>query len=224
MQNNCSHNLKVAGNPFKLFARALPALVALTVLAPGVLAADEVILKPAVPQMDQMPVEKPKTPLQAGVEHNVQHSVQAPVKRNKQKKIEAKIDLRDLFNGRLRTGAMQDGGELSRYNLESQRGIGIIGVRFLSMIGHQPVINTVFPGTPAAKVGVQPDDIIVAVDGVPTHGLTRDECYDLIVGTPNTPVTLSLKRSGTFFVRTMTRMDFLDIRDPRVQQAYKAGL
>lgn len=213
---------KTARKTCKMFVRALPAILALSFVVPGVLAADDPVLKLAVPQMDETPTtEKPKAPLQAGVEHNVKHQSSIPAKRKK--KIEAKVDLRDLFNGRLRTGAMQD-GELSRFNLESQRGIGIIGVRFLSMIGHQPVINTVFPGTPAAKVGVQPDDIIVAVDGVPTHGLTRDECYDLIVGTPNTPVTLSLRRNGTFFVRTMTRMDFLDIRDPRVQQAYKAGL
>jgi len=217
---------KTAGKTLKLFARALPAILALSFFVPSVIAADDPVLKLAVPQMDVTPTDKSNktaSPLQAGVEHNVKHSSSPPARR-KPKKVQSKVDYVDLFNGSYRSGAMQDGGELSRFNLESQRGIGIIGVRFLSMIGHQPVINTVFPGTPAAKVGVQAEDIIVAVDGVPTHGLTRDECYDLIVGTPNTPVTLSLRRNGTFFVRTMTRMDFLDIRDPRVQQAYKAGL
>lgn len=216
---------KTAGRTLKLFARTLPAFLALSFWGPAAIAADDPVLKLAVPQMDETPTSKSNksaSPLQAGVEHNVKHSSSVPPRR-KQKKVESKVDYVDLFNGRYRSGAMQD-GELSRFNLDSQRGIGIIGVRFLSMIGHQPVINTVFPGTPAAKVGVQAEDIIVAVDGVPTHGLTRDECYDLIVGTPNTPVTLSLRRNGTFFVRTMTRMDFLDIRDPRVQQAYKAGL
>lgn len=175
-------------------------------------------LKPAVPKMDTLK-EKHKDPLRAGVQHN---AVVAPTKKKKKLKAQARDQ---LFRGQAGTAGLGAGGLRSsagqnQLEMEIQRGIGIIGVKFTSVSGYPPLIHTVFPGTPAADVGVMPEDEIVAVDGVPTAGLSREECYDLIVGTPNTPVTLSLKRRYGFVVKKMTRMDFNDIRDPAVRRAY----
>ena len=110
--------------------------------------------------------------------------------------------------------------------LESQtkRGIGIIGVKFIAYEKMPPIINRVFAGTPAAKAGLQPNDAIVAVDGVPTYGLRKEECYDLIVGTPNTPVTLSIRRGTSFSVYTMTRMDHTELTSPSIRRAYGIDL
>jgi len=105
-----------------------------------------------------------------------------------------------------------------------ESGIGIIGVKFVASLGHPPVINRVFPGTPAFEMGLRTNDVIVAVDGVPTHGLTKDEVYGMIVGTPNTPVTISISRNGDFIARTMNRMDFNDIRDPQVRLDYMRSM
>lgn len=105
-------------------------------------------------------------------------------------------------------------------NSSVQSGIGIIGVKFVLTLGRPPVINRVFPGTPSATVGLRNGDIIIAVDGVPTLGLTKEEVYQMIVGSPGTPVTVTVMRNGDYLPRTMTRMDFNDITDPIVRRDY----
>jgi hypothetical protein len=103
-----------------------------------------------------------------------------------------------------------------------QSGIGIIGVKFIMGFGRPPIINRVFPGTPAFEKGLRTNDIIIAVDGIPTFGLTKDEVYNMIVGTPHTPVTISFRRKNDFQVRTMDRMDFNEITDPQVRRDYQS--
>ncbi len=105
---------------------------------------------------------------------------------------------------------------------DATSGIGIIGVKFVMAMGRPPIINRVFPGTPASEKGLRTNDIIIAVDGVPTFGLTKDEVYNMIVGTPNTPVTISVRRNQDFEVCKMLRMDFNDIKDPRVRRDYQS--
>jgi C-terminal processing protease CtpA/Prc len=105
-----------------------------------------------------------------------------------------------------------------------EQSVGIIGVKFHKLPDGPAVINTVFAGTPAAKAGMHVDDQIVAVDGVPTRNLNKDQCYDLIVGSPNTPVTLSVLRRQNFDVKQMVRMDFNDIPDPLVRRDYLNSL
>jgi PDZ domain len=107
-------------------------------------------------------------------------------------------------------------------NAQAQLGIGIIGVKFVMALGRPPVINRVFPGTPAFEQGLKRDDIIVAVDGVPTFGLTKDEVFNMIVGTPNTPVSISIRHNQDFRVCKMIRMDFNDIKDPQVRRDYQS--
>jgi hypothetical protein len=107
-------------------------------------------------------------------------------------------------------------------NAQAQLGIGIIGVKFVMAFGRPPVINRVFPGTPAFEQGLKADDIIVAVDGVPTFGLTKDEVFNMIVGTPNTPVSVSVRHNQDFRVCKMLRMDFNEIKDPKVRRDYQS--
>lgn len=217
-------NKKRNSNPFVFsLAAALVALFfASAALAQGdvhQIAQDEPVLKPDIPKLDVVPK---KEPLKGGVEHNFKGGDD---RAKKKKKLKSSTN-QSLFQPKSRLGAALDNNrfnsQVNETKLESQaeRSIGIIGVRFVSTNGSPPVINTVFPGTPAATAGVVPNDFIVAVDGVPTSGLTRDECYDLIIGTPNTPVTLSLRRGSNFFVRTMNRMDLNEMTDPRVKHAY----
>lgn len=175
-------------------------------------------LQMAEPKLDNTPVPQAipskKEPLKAGVQH---HEKLGKEKKNKKFKLsqeKSRLDMQTQ-NGRLQSNTNQ-----GFFDTSIQSNIGIIGVKFLCQQGYSPVVNNVFPGTPAFTAGIVPEDVIVAVDGVPTQGLNREECYDLIVGTPNTPVTLSLRHGGEFRAKTLTRMDFNDIKDPRIRQAY----
>lgn len=153
-------------------------------------------------------------PLKAGVQHHEKLAKEKKSKKFKLSQEKSRLDMQTQ-NGRLQSNANQ-----GFFDTSIQSNIGIIGVKFLCQQGYSPVVNNVFPGTPAFTAGIVPEDVIVAVDGVPTAGLDRQECYDLIVGTPNTPVTLSLRRGNEFRAKTLTRMDFNDIKDPRIRQAY----
>lgn len=177
-------------------------------------------LQMAEPKLDnsapapQESIHKKTEPLKAGVQHHEKLSKEKKNKKFKLSQEKSRLDMQTQ-NGRLQSNANQ-----GFFDSSIQSNIGIIGVKFLCQQGYSPVVNNVFPGTPAFTAGIVPEDVIVAVDGVPTAGLNREECYDLIVGTPNTPVTLSLRHGNEFRAKTLTRMDFNDIKDPRIRQAY----
>ncbi len=60
----------------------------------------------------------------------------------------------------------------------------------------QLVIVSPIDGTPAARAGLQPDDIILEVDGKPIAGMDLNEAVALIRGPVGTEVTLTILRSG----------------------------
>lgn len=181
------------------------------------LAETDALLKPDIPKLDER--LKKKQPLKGGVQHSEKLLPKSPLNGGASD------------GGNLNGKASADNSRLLRgkaksdkprvLNLEAQSGIGIIGVKFVMGYGRPPIINRVFPGTPAWDNGLRPRDIIVAVDGIPTYGLSKDEVYNMIVGTPHTPVTISFRRKSDFQVRKMERMDFNDITDPRVRQDYQ---
>jgi len=183
----------------------------------------EPMLKLDVPRL-ATPIKKP--PLKGGVQHNdiltpnpgkALSGSAAAGKGNLKGKAESGTGL----GGLLKRKAKTDVPKQDTLSAQAELGIGIIGVKFVMAFGRPPVINRVFPGTPAFDQGLRPDDIILAVDGVPTFGLTKDEVYSMIVGTPNTPVQLSIRRNQNFLVARMNRMDFNDIKDPRIRRDYQ---
>jgi len=183
----------------------------------------EPLLKLDVPRL-----AAPKPPLKGSVQQNV-----APTPPVAPKPLSgAASDSNKTLNGKANSKSI--GGLFKRkpkvdaevkqdtLNAQAQLGIGIIGVKFVMALGRPPVINRVFPGTPAFEQGLKRDDIIVAVDGVPTFGLTKDEVFNMIVGTPNTPVSISIRHNQDFRVCKMIRMDFNDIKDPQVRRDYQS--
>lgn len=185
------------------------------------------LLKPDVPKLDTPPGTdtpeaqiKPRGPLKGGVQHL--EKLNAQPRRLKGNATGGSLGGYLKGNADARRLKGKAGADLLEAQAES--GIGIIGVKFVMFGQRPPVINRVFPGTPAAGVGLRIDDIIVAVDGVPTYGLTKEEVYDLIVGTPGTPVTLSVSRKGEFLAVTMNRMDLNDITDPFVRRDYMMSM
>lgn len=220
----CSINLEKLNCRLIAFVSvvAMTALPAFADRSVAVAAEGESLLKPGTPKLDTPVETKPHT-LKGSVQHHARPNLPP---RN------APLSGKVKGGGQRGNLASPGSGALDRrkplnahagnQSLTGQTvvGIGIIGVKFMMSYGQPPVINKVFPGTPAWSEGVRPDDIIVAVDGVPTYGLTKEEVYDLIVGTPNTAVTLSLRRGSDFSVRKMQRMDFNDITDPNVKRDY----
>ncbi len=188
-------------------------------MAPA-LAEDDVLLKPDVPKMDT-PVEAPKKTLKGNIQHSHRQSEpgRKPLATGTN---QSGTPLGTPGIGRFgaRRNPMKAQAKNTTLDASAMAGIGIIGVKFEMIIGRPPTIKLVFSGTPASEEGIRPNDVIVAVDGIPTYGLTKEEVYDLIVGTPHTPVTLSLQRGGDFSVKRLTRMDFNEIPDPQVKADY----
>ncbi len=185
-------------------------LLALTVM-PEV-GAQAASYQSAEPKLDSFaaPAEPKKIhgPLQGGVQHVDKRQQRSGkliygIKRGQQDTLRARVK-----------------DENSALKAQAESSIGIVGVKFVATLGHPPVINEVFPNTPAQQVGLRLQDMIVAVDGVPTSGLTKDEVFDLIVGTPGTQVSLSILRNGDYQVVTCTRMDINELNDPRVRRDY----
>jgi hypothetical protein len=189
----------------------------LPVLGQSTVEGGDAVLKPDVPKLGRA---KKKVPLKGSVQHSEKIGPKSALNGNAKDgndlngKAAANND--NLFRGK----AKHDKSPI--LNAETESGIGIIGVKFVLGFGRPPIINRVFPGTPASENGLRPNDIIVAVDGIPTYGLTKDEVYNMIVGTPHTPVSISFLRNKDFQVRKMDRMDFNDITDPRVRRDYQS--
>lgn len=58
------------------------------------------------------------------------------------------------------------------------------------------VVFTPMPGSPAAKAGVMAGDIIVAINGIDTKGMSTEDAKDNIRGESGTVVTLKVYRPG----------------------------
>lgn len=82
---------------------------------------------------------------------------------------------------------------------ESREGrFGGVGMEILKPSPTSPVVvESVIPGAPAERVGIQGGDIITHIDDTPTTSLkTINEAVRLIRGSPNTSVRLTIERRG----------------------------
>lgn len=203
----------LANMEFKKYIGKVASMVfglALTFFNPALVQADD--LQPGTPKLDTAPTTTaPKTSVLKG---SVQHQVKSGKSKFKGQK--GKVD----YSGKSLSGNAAKGGLQGGTQSDQLASVGIIGVKFVMTAGRPPVINRVFGYTPAADVGMQIEDIIVAVDGIPTYGLTKEEVYDMIIGSPGSDVTLTIKRSGDYKVMSMKRMDINDLKDPIVRRDY----
>jgi len=73
-----------------------------------------------------------------------------------------------------------------------------VGIR-LSLDKQTKELSVVSPidGSPASRAGVQPNDVIVAIDGKSTKGMSTEEAVNLIRGMAGTTVNLTLRRKGS---------------------------
>lgn len=96
-------------------------------------------------------------------------------------------------------------------------GIGI----YLIIENEQVKIITPIKGSPADEAGINPNDIITEIDGIPTSGLSFVEVIDMIRGEPGTSIELKLKRENNIFVKNITRKT-VDI--PYVESEIQSGV
>ena len=69
----------------------------------------------------------------------------------------------------------------------------------------QLVVISPIEGSPASKAGVQPKDVILAIDGKSTKGMGTEDAVKLIRGQAGTTVTLTLKRKTQTLDLALTR-------------------
>lgn len=67
------------------------------------------------------------------------------------------------------------------------------------------VVVSPIEGSPASRAGVQPKDVIVAIDGKSTKGMSTEDAVKLIRGQAGTKVTLTLKRKAQTLELPLTR-------------------
>lgn len=90
-----------------------------------------------------------------------------------------------------------DADELRAFNSETTGSLVGIGIHFKKEKEGDPImINEVLPESPAFKVGLKPEDIILTIEGRETQQLSLSEASALIRGQVNTPVELTILRKG----------------------------
>ncbi len=97
--------------------------------------------------------------------------------------------------------------------VETSGQFGGLGLEVTQTSGLLKVISPI-DGTPAARAGIKPGDIIVDIDGHSTDGLNLDDAVTKMRGPPGSQITLTLKRSGieTPVKATLTR-EIIQIQD-----------
>ncbi len=82
---------------------------------------------------------------------------------------------------------------------------GGLGIE-ISQQGGVPKVISPIDETPAARAGIQPGDLIIAIDGHSTHGVDLSKIVRLLRGNPGTSVKLTIARgSDAPFDLTLTR-------------------
>jgi len=71
--------------------------------------------------------------------------------------------------------------------------------------GDPLVIITPMDGSPAWRAGIMAGDEITHIDGEPTKDMTVDDCVDRLMGTPGTPVEVTVDRDGETLDITIVR-------------------
>ena len=89
-----------------------------------------------------------------------------------------------------------DAKEWREMQVETRGRFGGLGMTVTGTAGVLKVISPI-DGTPAARAGIKPGDLIAAVDGKTLEGLTLAQAVDRLRGPPDTQVHITIKREGT---------------------------
>ena len=73
---------------------------------------------------------------------------------------------------------------------------GVVGLDMTIRPDSYPIVQSVFPGTPAQQQGVRPRDILVAINGIRTYDKNVDEVDALISDVPGDTINLTVMRGA----------------------------
>ncbi|HEY9776946.1 MAG TPA: PDZ domain-containing protein [Planktothrix sp.] len=104
--------------------------------------------------------------------------------------------------------------------------IGVVGLKFVMASGNLPQVGQVFAHGPAEQAGIAKGDLITAVDGVPTKGMTKEEIFNMLVDKPGTHVEINLKRNNEELTRTVKRVSVLELSkvNPQTYRLYRESM
>ena len=90
-----------------------------------------------------------------------------------------------------------DPREFKEMQIDTSGELSGVGIQ-LSLDKDTKELTVVSPieGSPASRAGVMPKDVITAIDGKSTKGMTTEDAVKLIRGKPGSTVTLQLRRNG----------------------------
>jgi carboxyl-terminal processing protease len=88
-----------------------------------------------------------------------------------------------------------DAREFREMQLESAGKFGGIGIEVAPENGLMKVVTPI-DNTPASRAGIRPGDVITAVDGKPTRGLSLDDVIDRVSGPAGSKIALTIQRQG----------------------------
>ncbi len=83
--------------------------------------------------------------------------------------------------------------EYQDYLAHPKAGPADVGIYLSKRMGYTTVVS-VLPGSPAAKAGIKPGDLIDTLEGRPTRGLSVIQLHRMLAGAPGTTVNLSIIR------------------------------
>jgi carboxyl-terminal processing protease len=101
----------------------------------------------------------------------------------------------------------------------SYSGVGIVVV----FKDHLVTAAAVFEDSPAAAAGIQPDDVVIAVDGVSSQGRTLDQVVGDMKGPADTTVVLKMWRPAVISTTTTTAPNSSDTTAPDGQATEDDG-
>ncbi|HUD10297.1 MAG TPA: S41 family peptidase [Candidatus Saccharimonadales bacterium] len=134
--------------------------------------------------------------------------------------------LKSQYNGKLTTNQLLDGlksglaqstndpyteyfnaSQAKQFNNELQGSFSGIGAQLGENSNNTLEIIAPLAGTPAAKAGLQPKDLITAINGKSTSGITADAAVNEIRGPTGSKVSLQILRGQQQLNITITRAD-----------------
>jgi carboxyl-terminal processing protease len=111
----------------------------------------------------------------------------------------------------------------SQFTQDITGDFGGIGAELGTNSSTQIVVISALSSTPAFAAGLQPNDIITAINGSSTANMNVDDAVNLIRGTVGTKVTLGILRTGWSAPQNFT-MVRADIQTPTVEFAMKGDI
>jgi carboxyl-terminal processing protease len=88
-----------------------------------------------------------------------------------------------------------DASEYAMLKSENAGEFGGLGIELSDDNGIPRVVSPI-DGTPAAKAGIEPGDVILRIDGKPTEGMAFSKIIDTLRGAVGSAVTITIARKG----------------------------